>query len=125
MKTVGRLVLILLAITAVASATYALGQTQVVSQIAFAGDGPDGRRIVEGEFEGFGPAFERGDRPEPGAGFGGRDGEHARRGDGSFNLSAVSGFAKTLIPIALVITAVILATKVIDWLRSRARNPQN
>ena len=52
MKTIGRILLILLAITAVASITYALGQTQVFAQPVF-GDGLEGRRPPEGEFPAF------------------------------------------------------------------------
>ncbi|MCC6606186.1 MAG: hypothetical protein IT327_23470 [Anaerolineae bacterium] len=120
MKTVGRILAILLAVTAVAGATYALGQTSwFASQVASRGGDRGGFERPEGEEFGelAGPGFGQDGRPErPEFGDGrGRDGA-----DG-FNLFALAAFARTLVPIALVTTAVVLFTKLADGWRKRGK----
>ncbi len=124
MKTIGRILVILLAITAVAAATYALGQTSWFAE-QFASRAGDRDRIQLQDGEGFGEAvagFDRGGRPDrPGfdgedAGFAGRGREEA----GGFDLFAVAEFARILVPLALVLTAVVLFTKLGDgWRKKR------
>lgn len=121
MKTVWRISIILLAITAVASLTYALGQTQFFSQQLFAGGRLEDGRPAAGDFNGSPPPFLQGERPGPGEGFGLRGGE---RGRGSFNLFAAAEFARTLIPIMLITVAVIFITKLGDWVRKRRQKGQ-
>ena len=121
MKTIWRILIILLAITAVAGITYALGQTQFFSQLQNVDGSFAGGRPAPGDFDGDALPFERGGRPEPGEGFAGRGGE---RDQGGFNLFAMAAFMRTLIPIALVTLAVILTTKLATWLRTRPRKEQ-
>lgn len=128
MKTIGRILAILLAITAVAGATYALGQTSWFAQQFAGGSGGDRDRIQLQDGDGSGefgqPGFGQGGRParsdfggEGGAGFEGRGHE----GAGGFNVFALAEFARTLIPMALVITAVALLTKFTDSWRKRRK----
>jgi hypothetical protein len=121
MKTIGRILLILLAVTAVASLTYALGQTQFFSQQLFAGGRHEDGRPAAGDFNGSPPPFAQGDRPGPGEGFGLRGGERGRDG---FNLFAAAEFARTLIPIMLITVAVVLLTKLGDRVRKRRQKGQ-
>lgn len=128
MKTVGRILAILLAVTAVAGATYALGQTSwFAEQVASRGgdrggfERPDGEEFGELAGPGFGQDG-RPERPEFGddggsPGFEGR----GREGAGGFNLFALAAFARTLVPIALVTTAVVLLTKLADGWRKRGK----
>lgn len=124
MKTIGRTLVILLAITAVAAATYALGQTSWFAE-QFASRSGDRDRIQLQDGDGIGeaaPGFDRGGRPGrtgsdgEGAGFAGRGREEV----GGFDLFAVAEFARTLVPLALVLTAVVLLTKLVDrWRKKR------
>ncbi len=127
MKTIGRILVILLAITAVAWATYALGQTSwFAEQVAGRGGDRDRIQLQDGDGSGeFGqPGFGQGGRParpdfggEGGTGFEGR----GRDGASGVNLFAVAEFARTLLPMALVITAVVLITKLTDSWRKRRK----
>ena len=126
MKTIGRILAILLAITAVAGATYALGQTSWFAQQFAGGGGGDRDRIQLQDGEGAGefgqPGFGQGGRPAR-PDFGGEGGFEGRGHEeaGGFNLSGLSEFARTLIPMALVITAVVLITKLGDTWRKRRK----
>lgn len=128
MKTIGRILAILLAITAVAWATYALGQTSWFAEQFAGGGGGDRDRIQLQDGEGAGnftpPGFGQGGRPARpdfgGEGEGGFDGR-GHDGAGGFNVFALSEFARTLIPMALVITAVVLITKFGDKWRKRRK----
>lgn len=120
MKTVVRILAILVAITAVAWGTYALGQTSWFTQ-QFA-DGPGERdRISERDGEDVGQpglGLGRGNRSESGGEFEGRGRDRAA----GFNLLGVTEFARTLLPMALVITAVVLLSKLADTYRKRKKN---
>lgn len=125
MKTIGRILVILLAIAVVAGATYALGQTSWFAE-QFGSRAGDRDRIQQQDGDGFGegaPGFDRGGRPNrPGfdgedAGFAGRGREEA---DG-FNGFAVAGFVRILLPMAVVITAVVLLTKLANSWRKRRK----
>ncbi|MEZ4593679.1 MAG: hypothetical protein R3D55_21430 [Chloroflexota bacterium] len=116
MKTFLRILAILLVITAVATATYALGQSQWVTQQLGFNEGRgrgEGRFDDDDSFRPSGGAFERGERPEFGGGFGDRD----RDGRGGVNLLAVTGFVRTLLPMALVIAVVVSLSLSAQWVR--------
>ena len=115
MKTVLRILAIVLVITAVAGATWAIGQTEwATQQFGFRG-GPDGGRPrLEGDNDddGFRPPvgeFGPGGRPD----FDNRFGDQGR--GGGFNIFAVAGFMRTLVPLAILTTIVVLLSKGSQW----------
>lgn len=121
MKTIWRILVIVLVITAVAGGTYIVGQSSWVTQrfgIRGGGrpehdhdDDDNGFRLAEGEFE-------RGERPESDEGF---RGEHGR---GGINLSAITRFARTLVPITMVIAVVAALTWITDKVRRQRKDRQ-
>jgi hypothetical protein len=118
MKTIGRILVILLAIAVVAGATYALGQTSWFAE-QFGSRAGDRDRIQLQDGDGFGegaPGFDRGGRPNR-TGFDGRGRDEA---DG-FNVFAGAEFVRILLPMAVVITAVVLLTKLANGWRKRRK----
>ncbi|MFZ1397886.1 MAG: hypothetical protein WAS33_13350, partial [Candidatus Promineifilaceae bacterium] len=117
MKTILRILAIVLVITAVAGATYALGQSDwVTQQLGFTEGRGRGEARLDDDDDGFrqpGGAFERGERSEFGGGFGDRD----RDGRGGVNLLAITGFVRTLLPMALVIAVVVSLSLSAQWVR--------
>lgn len=109
MKTIAKILVIVLVAVLVGGATWLIG-----NQAGASGAFPE--RGARGDFDGDG------DRPEgfpDGSGFperGGREGRGERDGDG-FNLFGIAGFAKTLIPITLIIALVVLVQNVVGRIR--------
>lgn len=114
MRTILRILAIVLTITAVAGITYAIGQTDLISQ-QFGRLGESGHDGGRSRVEAGNDGFERDARPDFGGG-------HAAERGGGFNLSAVAEFAKTLVPITLVIGLVALFSKGNQWLKRRRKN---
>lgn len=122
MKTIGRIVVILVAVLIVAGGTWLIGYKMGSSQnVAFAERGQRGGFDFEGDrpVPGDGTVPNQGEFPD-GQGFPnrGRDGDGER---GGFNISGIAGFAQTLIPITLIIAAVVLIQSVVTRFR-RGKN---
>lgn len=134
MKVVFRILVILVAAFVVVGVTYAIGRTEWATeraQSAFSRPSPGGSQSPEG-FErpegrgGLPEGFERSEgesRPPQGSEI---PGGSERRGGGRpaspLSTASLTSFARTLIPMALVVTVVVLATKGIDAIRRRT-NP--
>ena len=120
MKTIFRILAILLAITVVAGATYAIGQSGLVSQQTSL-RGEEGRHLGrgQGEFGHFDEDVDQGERPNFGSESGDRDRDRQSLG---FDAFALSSFARILLPMALVITAVVLLSMAGQWWRNRSKN---
>ncbi len=123
MKTILRILAIILVITAVAAGTYKLGQSQWATQQLGVFGGPgreEGRPRPDGNNEdGFRPSENGVPRPDFGDGFGDRDG----RGRG-FNIFAAAGFVRTLLPIALVTAVVVIISLLAQRYHRRHRHTQ-
>ena len=114
MKTISRIMIILLAATLIGGVTYAIGNSSWgTAQAAFGGRG--GERFAReagaagtGEMAGQpGHIDQRGMRPER------REGGHGgfdRDGGHGFGFFGMLGLARTIVPIALIIGAVLLAS---------------
>ena len=114
MKNIIRITVIVLAAVLVATVTWFAGYNAGTSQTARFGDeGPRG----DFDFEG-GEGFPDGDRAGFAEGGRGRGGDHD---GGGFSFFGLASFARTLIPITLVIAGVRLAQNLISrWQRGRA-----
>ena len=113
MKTLFRILVILVAACVVIGVTYAIGQTEWAAERAQSGFS---HKPAEGSLspEGVEHAEGRGvPREELGRHGGGREAS-------PFSSSSLLSFAHTLIPMALVIVVVALVTKGIDAIRRRA-----
>lgn len=117
MKTILRILAIVLVITAVAGATYAVGQSAWVTQQFGLRDGRgEGRFEHDDDADDFRPAegaFERDERPGFAGGFERGRGEHG----GGINLFAITGFVRTLLPMTLVIGVVVSLSLSAQWIR--------
>jgi hypothetical protein len=110
MKTIFRVAIIIAAALVVAGVTYAIGSNEWSTERV-----PN--TFSHGALGGFG-------HPE-GRGIGARHGFHQSgggRGADPFSAASLLAFAQTLIPIALVITVVTLATKGIRAIRRQRTN---
>lgn len=116
MKTIVRLTVIILAALLVATATWFAGYAAGASQTSrFGAEGSRGGFDFEG-----GEGFPDGDRLEFSEGGRGRGGD---RNDSGFSLFGLASFARTLIPISLVIAAVVVGQSVAKRLRPRSSGP--
>jgi hypothetical protein len=116
MKTIVRLTIIILAVLLVATATWFAGYAVGANQTSrFGAEGARGAFDFEA-----GEGFPGGDRPEFSEGGGGRGGD---RDDGGFSFFGLASFARTLIPISLVIAAVVVGQAVVKKLRPRPSIP--
>ncbi|MCA9926401.1 MAG: hypothetical protein KC421_28730 [Anaerolineales bacterium] len=124
MKALKQIVIILAVALVVTGITYALGQSQTAQNaLGFGGfsefgertEGFEGRRPPEGgDFDGFPEGFPQGR---------GDFGERGPRGrtSGLFNAGSWLTFARTLIPMSIIIVAVVLLSKGIRFARKRVR----
>lgn len=109
MKNIIRITVIVLAAVLVAAVTWFAGYNAGTSQTAgFGFEGPRGDFDFDGE--GF-PDGARPDFPE-----GGRGGHHE---EGGFSFFGLASFARTLIPITLVIAGVVLGQNLISRWQNR------
>ena len=116
MKTIVRLTVIILAALLVATATWLAGYAVGANQTSrFGAEGARGGFDFEGR-----EGFPDGDRPEFSEGERGRGRDHD---EGGFSFFGLASFARTLIPISLVIAAVVGGQAVVKRLRPRASTP--
>lgn len=123
MKTIWRILVILLVGTAVAGGTYIVGQSPWVTQRFGFRDGGRPERGLDNDDDGFRPDqgdFQPGARPESNEGFRGE-----RGGRGGINLFAVTGFVRTLLPMTVVIAAVVVVSWIGDKVRRQRRDRQS
>lgn len=110
MKNVIRITVIVLAAVLVAAVTWFAGYKAGTNQTAgFAFEGP------RGDFDFAGEGFPDGDRHEFAEGGRGRGGDR----DGGFSFFGLVSFARTLIPITLVIAGVVLGQNLFNRRQNR------